>query len=100
MGQLFQCFFLYILEKKIKKEVEPIIEEVKKTPPIKKPAPVKKIKEVQTTKEEEPLILDQVHEEVPVSKNISQKSQETRVAPAARKMAAESNIDLSKIHES
>ena len=84
-------------EKEIKKEVKPIIEEVKKTPPIKKPAPVKKIKEVQTTKEEEPLILDQVHEEVPVSKNISQKSQETRVAPAARKMAAESNIDLSKI---
>ena len=84
-------------EKEIKKEVEPIIEELKKTPPIKKPAPVRKIKEVQTTKEEEPLILDQVHEEVSVSKNIPQKSQETRAAPAARKMATESNIDLSKI---
>jgi len=84
-------------EKEIKKEVKPIIEEVKKTPPINKPAPVKKIKEVQITKEEEPLILDQVHEEVPVSKNISQKPQEVRIAPSARKMAVESNIDLSKI---
>ena len=43
------------------------------------------------------MILDQVHEEISVSKNISQKPQETRVAPSARKMAAESNIDLSKI---
>ena len=84
-------------EKEIKKEVKPIINEVKKAAPIKKPAPVRKIIEAQTNKEEEPLILDQVHEEVPVSKNISQKTQETRVAPAARKMAADSNIDLSKI---
>ena len=84
-------------EKEIKKEVKPILEEMKKTPPIKKPAPVKKIEVAQATKEEEPLILDQVHEEVSVSKNISQKPQEARVAPSARKMAVESNIDLSKI---
>jgi len=84
-------------EKEIKKEVKPILEEVKKTPLIKKPALVKKAQEQLVTKEEEPLILDQVHEEVSVSKNISQKSQETRVAPSARKMAVESNIDLSKI---
>ena len=84
-------------EKEIKKEVKPILEEIKKTPPIKKPAPVRKIKEVQATKEEEPLILDQVHEGASVSKNISQKPQEARVAPSARKMAVESNIDLSKI---
>ena len=83
-------------EKEIKKEVKPILEEIKKTPPIKKTAPVKKIEEAQATKEE-PLILDQVHEEVSVSKNISQKPQEARVAPSARKMAVESNIDLSKI---
>ena len=82
---------------KQEKEVKPISEQIKKTPPIKKPAPVKKIEVAQATKEEEPLILDQVHEEVSVSKNISQKSQETRVAPSARKMAVESNIDLSKI---
>ena len=84
-------------EKEIKKEVKPILEEIKKTPPIKKPSPVKKIEVAQATKEEETLILDQVHEEVPVSKNISQKPQEARVAPSARKMAVESNIDLSKI---
>ena len=84
-------------EKEIKKEVKPILEEIKKTPPIKKPAPVKKIEVAQATKEEEPLILDQVHEEVSISKNISQKPQEARVAPSARKMAVESNIDLSKI---
>ena len=84
-------------EKEIKKEVKPISEEIKKTPPIKKPAPVKKVEVAQATKEEEPLILDQVHEEDSVSKNISQKPQEARVAPSARKMAVESNIDLSKI---
>ncbi len=84
-------------EKEIKKEVKPILEEIKKTPPIKKPAPVKKIEVTQATKEEEPLILDQVHEEVSISKNISQKPQEARVAPSARKMAVESNIDVSKI---
>ena len=84
-------------EKEIKKEVKPISEEIKKTPPIKKPAPVKKVEVAQATKEEEPLILDQVHEEVSVSKNISQKPQEARIAPSARKMAVESNLDLSKI---
>ena len=84
-------------EKEIKKEVKPILEEIKKTPPIKKPRTIKKIEVTQATKEEEPLILDQVHEEVSVSKNISQKPQEARVAPSARKMAVESNIDLSKI---
>ena len=84
-------------EKEIKKEVKPILEEIKKTPSIKKPAPIKKIEVAQAIKEEEPLILDQVHEEVSVSKNISQKPQEARVAPSARKMAVESNIDLSKI---
>ena len=84
-------------EKEIKKEVKPILEEIKKTPPIKKPAPVKKTEVTQAAREEEPLILDQVHEEVSVSKNISQKPQEARVAPSARKMALESNIDLSKI---
>ena len=31
-------------KKEIKKEVKPILEEIKKTPPIKKPAPVKKIR--------------------------------------------------------
>ena len=51
-------------------------------------------------KEEEPLILDQIHEEVSISKNISKKTRETVVAPAARKIAVESNIDLSKVQGS
>ena len=84
-------------KKEINKEVQPVLEEIKKATSVKKPVPVKKIKEAQVTKEEEPLILEQVHEEVSVSNNISQKTQETRVAPSARKMAAESSIDLSKI---
>ncbi len=84
-------------EKEIKKEAKIILEEIKKTPSTKKSTPVKKIEVAQTTKQEEPLILDQVHEEVSVSKNISQNPQEARIAPSARKMAVESNIDLSKI---
>ena len=84
-------------EKQIKKEVKPVLEEIKKTSSIKKSAQVKKFKEAQVTREEEPLILDQIHEEVPVKENISQKQKEKRIAPSARKMAAESNVDLSKI---
>ena len=82
---------------KQEKEIKPILDEIKKTSSIKKSLPVKEIKESQINKEDEPLILDQVHEEVSVSENISKKPQEARVAPSARKMAAESNIDLSKI---
>ena len=84
-------------EKEIKKEVKPVLEEIKKTPRIKKPAPIKNIEGEQITKEEEPLILDQVHDGASVIENISQKPQEARVAPSARKIAVESNIDLSKI---
>ncbi len=82
---------------KLEKEIKPALEDIKKTPQIKKPVPVKKIKAAQVTKEEEPLILDQIHKEVSVSKNIFQKPREARVAPSARKLAVESNIDLSKI---
>ena len=73
-----------------------IKEEVKKQSSPKKLESQKKIKKIESIKEE-PLILDQIHEEVSVKKNISKKLQETRVAPAARKIASESNIDLSKI---
>ena len=57
-------------------------------------------KKEEIKKEEEPLILDQIHEEVSVSENISKKIRETRAAPAARKIALESNIDLSKVQGS
>ena len=48
-------------------------------------------------KEEEPLILDQIHEEVLTLKKASIIKDETRIAPSARKIVTESNIDLSKI---
>ena len=68
-------------EKQIKKEVKPVLEEIKKTSSTKKSAQVKKFKQAQVTREEEPLILDHIHEEVPVKKNISQKPKEKRIAP-------------------
>ena len=56
-----------------------------------------KKQEILQLNEEEPLILDQVHEDEPVKKNINRKTIETRVSPSARKIASESNIDLSKV---
>ena len=41
--------------------------------------------------EEEPLILEQVHEEKVTKK------QETQISPAARKMANEKNVNLQKV---
>ena len=87
-------------EKEIKKEPNGITAQVKKTSKQKKPALAKKTKEAESIKEEEPLLLDQIHEDSTVNKVISTKSVETRVAPAARKMAIESNLDLSKIEGS
>ena len=60
-------------------------------------SPKSKKQEILQLNEEEPLILDQVHEEELVKKNISKKTIETRVSPSARKIASESNIDLSKV---
>ena len=72
------------------KQEKEIIKEVKKNKDkVKKPSLPKK--------DEEPLILDQMHEEASIREKISIKKTETRIAPAARKMAVESNIDLSKI---
>ena len=85
---------------------EEIKKELKKEPSPKKPLKAKKIKELNIKTEEqplildqieEPLILDQIHEEISERTNISKKSEETRAAPAARKIAAESKIDLLKI---
>ncbi len=47
--------------------------------------------------EDEPLILKQVHEEKSVSKSITKIKKETKVSPAARKMASEAKIDLEKV---
>ena len=55
---------------------------------------IKKIKNIEPSfklEEEEPLILEQVHEEKIIKK------QEIQISPAARKMAHEAEIDLSRI---
>ena len=51
-------------------------------------------------KEEEPLILEEVHKEITTPKKIVSKNKETQISPAARKMASESNVDINKIHGS
>jgi 2-oxoglutarate dehydrogenase E2 component (dihydrolipoamide succinyltransferase) len=78
--------------KEIKNYNPPKQEKEKKISP-----PKSKKQEILQLNEEEPLILDQVHEEELVKKNISKKTIETRVSPSARKIASESNIDLSKV---
>ncbi len=47
--------------------------------------------------EDEPLILEQVHEENKVSEKRFEEEQEAKVSPAARKIANEAKIDLDKI---
>jgi 2-oxoglutarate dehydrogenase E2 component (dihydrolipoamide succinyltransferase) len=49
---------------------------------------------------EEPLILDQVHDEKDIEKTSVIKKTETQVSPAARKMANERNVDLNKVEGS
>ncbi len=50
--------------------------------------------------DEEPLILEEIHEEKKekvAAKKTQQQKKETKVSPAARKMASEANVDLEKI---
>ena len=47
--------------------------------------------------EDEPLILEEIHEDKKVSKQFLNKTKETKVSPAARKMANEAKIDLDKV---
>jgi 2-oxoglutarate dehydrogenase E2 component (dihydrolipoamide succinyltransferase) len=69
--------------KEIKNYNPPKQEKEKKISP-----PKSKKQEILQLNEEEPLILDQVHEEELVKKNISKKTIETRVSPSARKIAS------------
>jgi 2-oxoglutarate dehydrogenase E2 component (dihydrolipoamide succinyltransferase) len=50
--------------------------------------------------EEEPLILNEVHEEKNIKEQPFKTKIETTVSPAARKMANEANVDLNKIEGS
>ena len=58
----------------------------------------KKIEEpVLKLEEEEPLILEKVHNEKPKENKTVNNIQEKKISPAARKMASEANVDLNKI---
>ncbi len=50
--------------------------------------------------EEEPLILEKVHNEKPKENKIVDNIKETKISPAARKMASEANVDINKIQGS
>jgi len=96
-------------------EISTDVEEKKYSPPPKKPQIVKEEERVEVIKkkeesiqeiklikkektqenEEEPLILTEVHSEQKVSKNSN--SNIEIISPAARKLAAESNINLSEV---
>ena len=84
----------YSPPKKEKEETQQKIFNEEKTSNPKKIKSVKKEEPVLKLEEEEPLILDQVHDEKVIQKK------EKIVSPAARKMASESKIDLSKIEGS
>ena len=58
-------------------------------------APVLKLKDEKI--EDEPLILEQVHEEKKKSRKPIFKKEEAQVSPAARKMASEAKIDLEQV---
>ena len=78
------------------------VEEKKYTPPLKKPEPIKAVKEKEEVKvfesSEEPLILTNPQED----EVVEQKSKITSktISPAARKIAAESNININEINGS
>ncbi len=85
------------------KEVKTYSPPEKKTKPIKKEEKIPKIFELKEevdvikTKNEEPLILNDVHEEKNISKNKNDKIIKPVTSPAARKIAAETKVDLNKV---
>ena len=80
--------------KKQTEESKPKIFEEEKTLKPKKIKPRKKDEPILKLEEEEPLILEQVHEDKIVKKA------EKQISPAARKMATEAKVDLSSIQGS
>ena len=73
-------------EKKISKKInKPQIDE-----------PILKLDNESVEPDEEPLILEEAHQEVKAKKIIPAKK-ETQISPAARKMANEANVDINKI---
>ena len=73
-------------EKKISKKInKPQIDE-----------PILKLDNESVEPDEEPLILEEAHQEAKVKK-ITPAKKETQISPAARKMANEANVDINKI---
>ena len=63
-----------------------------------KPKVTEQILTLDTEKvEDEPLILEEVHEEKKISKQSTKTKKETKVSPAARKMANEAKINLDQV---
>ncbi len=74
--------------------VKPISKKIKK-PKIQEP--ILKLEEESVNTEEEPLILEEVHKEKKVIKQLQVPKKETKISPAARKMASEANMDINNI---
>ena len=86
--------------KKEKKEIQPKVFSEEKIEKLKK-TKRKKIEEpVLKLDEEEPLILEKVHNEKPKENKTVNNIQEKKISPAARKMASEANVDINKIQGS
>ena len=89
-------------KKKIQKEPK-LFDEDKSIPigkvetNIKTQSPILKLEKESIQDNEEPLILKQVHTEKKIKKNIQDIKKETTLSPAARKIAQEAKIDLTKV---
>ena len=89
-------------KKKIQKEPK-LFDEDKSIPigkvetNIKTQSPILKLEKESNQDNEEPLILKQVHTEKKIKKNIQDIKKETTLSPAARKIAQEAKIDLTKV---
>jgi 2-oxoglutarate dehydrogenase E2 component (dihydrolipoamide succinyltransferase) len=53
-----------------------------------------------TDKDEEPLLLDTVHEEKKIEINIESNNKKSSISPSARKMAIEAKVDINKVQGS
>ena len=88
-------------KKEVKKEPKIFNDENKKKklkPISQNQEPILKLKEEKV--DEEPLILEEIHEQKKEVKEITKHSTETKVSPAARKMASEAKINLQDIQGS
>ncbi len=68
----------------------------KKTDQSKINQPILKLED-ESLDEEKPLILNDAHKEEKIVKNKQKIQKETKISPAARKMASEANLDINKI---